>query len=58
MNDTILVGFDHKEGTDIPVLIVGRKNPKEAVDIINAFQGDEAEELYKRLTTPKEENNG
>lgn len=58
MNDVILVGFDHKEGTDIPVLIIGRKKPNDSIDVINAFQGDEAEELYKRLTTPKEERNG
>lgn len=46
--DTILVSFDHTHG-DIPVLIVGRKGKSE-IDIINAFKGDEATELYQKLT--------
>lgn len=58
MTDAILVGFDRKADTDVPVLIVGRKKPNDSVDIVNAFQGEEAEELYKRLTTPKEDCNG
>lgn len=47
-SDTLLVGFDNKHG-DIAVLIVGRKEPGEKVQIINQFQGKEAEELYQRL---------
>lgn len=31
------------------VLVVGRKRAGEAIDIVNAFSGKEAEELYKRL---------
>lgn len=42
-SDTLLVGFDNKHG-DIAVLIVGRKEPGEKVQIINQFQGKEAEE--------------
>lgn len=38
---------------DIPVLVVGTK-VKNGINIINAFQGEEAEELYKKLTTKKE----
>lgn len=49
-SDTLLVGFDHSHG-DIAVLIVGRKGPGETVEIINQFQGKDAEELYKKLTT-------
>lgn len=35
------------------VLVVGRKRPNETVDIVNAFQGEEAEELYKKLIEKK-----
>lgn len=38
-SDTLLVGFDHSHGD-----IAG-----ENVQIINQFQGKEAEELYKKL---------
>ena len=53
MVDSILVSvyFSNKDGTG--VLIVGRKRMNQSVDIINAFQGDEARELYKKLVTKK-----
>lgn len=51
-SDTLLVGFDHSHG-DIAVLIIGRKDAGEAVQIINQFQGNEAEELYQKLITKK-----
>ena len=47
-SDTLLVGFDHSHG-DIAVLIIGRKDAGENAQIINQFQGKEAEELYKKL---------
>lgn len=47
-SDTLLVGFDHSNG-DIAVLIVGRKEAGNAVQIVNQFRGKEAEELYQRL---------
>lgn len=53
MADVILVGYDNTSG-DIPVLTVGRKEGN-VIDIFNAFQGDEAVELYKKLTTVKTE---
>lgn len=49
-SDTLFVGFDHRHG-DIAVLIIGRKEPGEKVQIINQFQGKEAEELYRKLST-------
>ena len=52
--DTILVSYDFTHGKDVSVLIVGRKEPGKAIDIVNAFQGEEAEELYKKLITRKE----
>lgn len=30
---------------------------EECIEIVNAFQGDEALELYKKLVTQKEKNN-
>lgn len=47
-SDTLLVGFDHVHG-DIAVLIVGRKGPDGTVEIINQFQGKEAEEMCQKL---------
>lgn len=54
--DCLLVSFD-TNGTDNSVMIVGRKNAGQDVTIVNAFQGKEAEELYKKLTTVKEAHN-
>ena len=50
-SDTLLVGFDFTNGKDKTVLIVGRKRPNHSVDIINAFEGQEALDLYKKLVT-------
>ncbi len=47
--DTLLVGYDNISN-DKPTLIVGRKGERGTLQIINAFQDDEAEELYKKLT--------
>ena len=52
--DSILVGFDDTDGKDKCVLIVGRKTQGKSVDIINAFQGKEARELWKKLTEKRE----
>lgn len=52
--DSVLVGFDYTNGVDNSVLIVGKKRPNQSVEIINAFQGAEAEELWKKLTVKKE----
>lgn len=48
---SVIVSWDFSNGKDVGVLIVGRQT-KGTVEIINAFQGKEAEELYLRLTTP------
>lgn len=50
--DAILVSFDNTHG-DTALLLVGRKGTGEAVKIINAITGPEAEELYKRLVERK-----
>lgn len=52
--NSLLVGYDFStkpNGKDASVLIVGEKDEKGVVQIINAFQGKEAEEIYKKLTT-------
>lgn len=46
--DTLLVSYDNISN-DKPVLIVGRKGKRGVPQIINAFQDEEAEELYKKL---------
>lgn len=54
-NDTLLVGFDFTHGVDNKdndVLIVGHKEG-EYLQIINAFQGEEAKSIFKLLTTVK-----
>lgn len=51
--DTILVSYDCTHGKDVSVLIVGRKRKNQSVEIINAFQGEEADELYNKLVTQK-----
>lgn len=52
--DTIIVSYDFTHGPDKSVLIVGRKQPNQLADVINAFQGQEAEDLYKKLVTKVE----
>lgn len=51
ITDTLLVSVDLTTNGDNAVLIVGRKKPNQAVNVINAFQGEEAVELYNRLVT-------
>ena len=51
LSDTILVSFARETPTSDPVLIVGRKRMNESVNIINAFEGKEALDIYEKLTT-------
>lgn len=53
--DALIIGYDFSHGKDNTVLVIGRKRPNETVEIINAFQGEEAEELYEKLVTKKAE---
>ena len=57
MTGSVIVAYDYNEGVDRAVLIVGQKDPKMDVKIINAFQDDEAKELWKKLTTLKGDSN-
>lgn len=50
VNECLLVSVDFTQGEDTGILIIGRqKNGK--VDIANAFQGQEAIDIYKKLIT-------
>lgn len=51
LSDSLLIGFDRETPTSNPVLIVGRKRMNESVNIINAFEGKEALDIYEKLTT-------
>lgn len=51
LTDTLLVSIDLKMDGDNAVLIVGRKRKGKSVEIVNAFQGKEASDLYNRLVT-------
>lgn len=57
--DVLLVSYDD-QSNDEPIMIVGRKRPNGSIDIVNAFQGEEAVDFYNALTTVvnKEETNG
>lgn len=46
--DTLLVGFDFTHGDDNRILIVGHKEG-EYLQIINAFEGKKAEDIYHML---------
>lgn len=52
VTDSILVSvdFDMQGGPDTAVLVVGKKKKGETIDILNAFRGDEAMELWNKLT--------
>lgn len=54
ITNSVIVGFDYKKDSDNAVLIVGQKNPNMSISIINAFQGEEAKQLWEKLTTRKE----
>ena len=56
MVDSLIISIDTTNGKDNTVLIVGRKTVGQQVEIINAFQGEEALKLYSRLSTVKKGN--
>ena len=49
----IIVSWDFSHGKDLGVLIIG-KQENGHIEIVNAFQGEEAKDLYNRLITRKE----
>lgn len=53
MVDSLIISIDTTNGKDNTVLIVGRKTVGQQVEIVNAFQGEEALKLYSQLTVKK-----
>lgn len=53
--DCLLVSYANNGNDETATLIVGRKNVIQEVDIINAFQGKEAVDIYKKLIPVKED---
>ena len=51
---SLIIGYDISHTSDNKVLVIGKRGPSGSVEIVNAFQGDEAEELYNKLVTKKE----
>lgn len=51
LSGSVIVSWDFSEGFDTGVLLVGMKKPRKDIEIINAFQGQEALDIYKKLTT-------
>lgn len=45
----LIVGYDHCPEKDSTILVVGKKTAGTDVEIINAFEGKDAEELYCKL---------
>ena len=54
MVDSLIISIDTTNGKDNTVLIVGRKRPTQEMEIVNAFQGEEALKLYSQLTVKME----
>lgn len=52
-SESLIIGYDESKGRDNTVLIVGRKKKGQEVEVINAFQGEEAYWMYQKLTTKK-----
>lgn len=50
MTDSVLVAFDYEKEQSEAVLIVGRQGPNNTAEIINVFSGQEAVELWGKLT--------
>lgn len=56
--DALIVAWDFTHGKDKAILLVGKQVPMKPIgykmEIINAFQGPDAEALYQMLTEKKE----
>lgn len=57
MAESIIVSYVENEDPEKSVLVVGKKRINQSIEIINAFQGSEATELWEKLTSPRKENN-
>lgn len=48
-----IVSVDFSHGKDVGVLIVGKRTHG-VIEIVNAYQGEDAWDLYQKLVTKKE----
>lgn len=53
LSGSLIVGYDFSKA-DEGVLVVGKKGKGQAVEVINAFQGEEAYALLNKLITKEE----
>lgn len=51
-NGAVIVSWDFSHGVDEAILLVG-KQTNGKVEVINAYQGKEALDIYEKLTTVK-----
>ena len=49
--ESILVSVTYDAENKVNLMVVGKKNKGEAVEIINALQGEDAARLYNELIT-------
>lgn len=50
---SVIVSWDFSHEKDKGILLIGERKD-EHVDIVNVFQGKEAMDIYKKLTTRKQ----
>lgn len=51
--ETFMVSVDFSKGLDVGVMLVGKKTENGSVKILNAFQGEDALKLYKKMCIPE-----
>ena len=51
--ESILVSVTYDAENKVNLMVVGKKSKGEAVEIINALQGEDAARLYNELITKK-----
>ena len=54
MERSFIVSFSfNMDDPDKTVCIVGEKRMNQSIEIINAFQGSDADDIFRKLTTKK-----
>lgn len=54
VSDVMVVSFNKGVGDGHELLLVGKQRPGKPINVINAFNGQDAIDIYKKLTTPSE----
>lgn len=50
---SLIIGVDFTHGGDNDVMIVGKGKNGSVMNVVNAFRGEEARDIYRKLVTPK-----